>query len=96
LEQATELSGQVSELVEQAAELLEQVSELFDHQSSVVLRKVKVCQKDVRCSSKKILESSSCGKCAHLSSGHRSRALCVFSAADPEGLGHLVKDKDAK
>jgi hydroxymethylpyrimidine/phosphomethylpyrimidine kinase len=44
----------VCELFEQAAELSGQVSELIDHQPRAVSREVKVCQKDVRCSSKKI------------------------------------------
>jgi hypothetical protein len=28
-----------------------------------------------------------------LSSGRRSGALCIFSVADPEGLGRPVEDK---
>jgi hypothetical protein len=53
IEEDVRVVGQTSELFERASELSERVFELFIQKWSTDLREVKVCQKDVRGSSKK-------------------------------------------
>ena len=91
-EHAFELSKHASELSEHAPELSEHAFELFIRLLKLSTLEARVCQKDVRSSSKKNSKSPPWVKCAHLGSGRRSWSHGILDIVSVEELSHFVED----
>ena len=92
-----------SELFEHASELTEHASELSEHASELFVRllepsklEARVCQKDVRSSSKKNLKSPPWVKCAHLGSERQNWSHDGLDLVNVEELSHFVEDEVKK
>ena len=95
-EHASDPSKHASELLKHASELSEHVSELFIWLLELSTLEARVCQKDVRSSSKKNSKSPSCVKCAHLGSERRNWSHVVLDLVNAEELSHFEEDEVKK
>ena len=79
------------------------MSELSKHAFKIFVRllepstlEARVCQKDVRSSSRKFSKSPPWVKCAHLGSGCQSWSHGILDLVNAEELSHFVEDEVEK